>query len=124
VHIEQDILDPSFVDRFVRIEPGEPFDSNRLIDLQLALSDSGYFNEVTVDPARADAVDRHVPINVHTSPRETQEYTVGIGYGTDTGPRLSLGTELRRLNMSGHRFTADMRLSGIATTAAGEYQVP
>ncbi|HEX5047812.1 MAG TPA: autotransporter assembly complex family protein [Gammaproteobacteria bacterium] len=124
VHIEQDILDPRFVDRFVRIEPGEPFNSSRLIELQLALSDSGYFNEVTVDPARANAVDRHVPINVHTSPRQTQEYTVGIGYGTDTGPRLRLGTELRRLNEHGHRFKADLRVSGIATTAAGEYQVP
>src|SRR5262249_17001362 len=106
------------------IQSGEPFDSDKLIELQLALSDSGYFNEVTVDPARADAVDRHVPINVHTSPRQTQEYTVGVGYGTDTGPRPRLGTELRRLNEHGHRFKADLRVSGIATTAAGEYQVP
>jgi translocation and assembly module TamA len=124
VKIEQDILDPSFVEKFVRIGAGEPFNSDRLIELQLALSDSGYFNEVTVDVARAEAVDRHVPIVVHTAPRETQEYTVGFGYGTDTGPRVSLGTELRRLNRRGHRFDADIRLSDIATTAAAEYQVP
>ena len=43
IEIEQDILDPSFVGRYVTIEPGEPFDSDRLIDLQLALGDSGYF---------------------------------------------------------------------------------
>ena len=124
VGIEQDILDPSFVRKFVSIEPGEPFNSDRLIGLQLALSDSGYFNEVTVDVARTEAIDQHVPIVVHTAPRETQEYTVGFGYGTDTGPRVSLGTELRRLNRRGHRFNADIRLSEIATTAAAEYQVP
>jgi translocation and assembly module TamA len=124
VDVEQDILDPGFIDKFVQIEPGEPFDSNRLIELQLALSDSGYFSEVTVDPARADAVDGRVPINVHTAPRPTQEYTVGVGYGTDTGPRLRLGTELRRLNPRGHRFKADLRVSDIVTTAAGEYQIP
>jgi translocation and assembly module TamA len=37
---------------------------------------------------------------------------------------LSLGTELRRLNQRGHRFNADVRLSGITTTAAAEYQIP
>ena len=47
-----------------------------------------------------------------------------MGYGTDTGPRLSLGTELRRLNRRGHRFTSDLRLSGIATKVAAEYQIP
>ena len=124
VEIEQNILDPSFVSKFVRIERDEPFSSDRLIELQLALGDSGYFDNVTVDVRRAEAVDRRVPIVIHTTPRQTQEYTVGVGYGTDTGPRLSFGTELRRLNRRGHRFNADLRLSEIATTAAAEYQIP
>jgi translocation and assembly module TamA len=124
VDIEQDILDPSFVSKYVHIEPSEPFDSDRLIELQLALGDSGYFDEVTVDVKRAEAIDRRVPIVVRTTPRPTQEYTLGVGYGTDTGARLSLGTELRRLNRRGHRFNADVRLSGIATTAAAEYRIP
>ena len=124
IQIEQDILNPTFVERHVTIEPGEPFDSHRLIDLQLTLGDSGYFEEVTVDVRRDEAVDRRVPIVVHTTPRATQEYTVGVGAGTDTGPRLRFGTELRRLNRRGHRFNADVRVSGIATTGAAEYQIP
>ena len=47
-----------------------------------------------------------------------------MGYGTDTGPRLSLGTELRRLNRRGHRFKSDLRVSGITTQVAAEYQIP
>jgi translocation and assembly module TamA len=124
IEIEQEILDPNFVERYVRIEPGEPFDSNRLIELQLALGDSGYFSEVTVDVKRAEAADGRIPIVVYTSPRATQEYTVGFGYGTDTGPRVSLGSEFRRLNPRGHRLNVDLRLSDIATTAAVEYQIP
>ena len=122
--IEQDILDPGLIGRFVVIEPGEPFDADRLIELQLALGDSGYFSNVTVDVMREQTVDRQIPVIVHTTPRQTQEYTLGMGYGTDTGPRLSLGTELRRLNRRGHRFHGDVRLSGIATTVAAEYQIP
>lgn len=124
IAIEQEILDPTFVARYVSIAPGEPFDSNRLIELQLALGDSGYFSEVTVDVQRAEAVDRRIPIVVHTSPRATQEYTVGFGYGTDTGPRLKLGTEFRRLNEHGHRVNVDLRISDIDTTAAVEYRIP
>jgi translocation and assembly module TamA len=124
IAIEQEILDPKFVGRYVRIAPGEPFDSNRLIELQLALGDSGYFSEVTVDVQRAEAVDNRIPIVVHTHPRATQEYTIGFGYGTDTGARLKLGTELRRLNRRGHRLNVDLRLSDIDTTAAIEYRIP
>jgi translocation and assembly module TamA len=122
--IEQDILDPGLIGRFVTIEPGEPFDADRLIELQLALADSGYFSNVTVDVMREQTVDQQIPVVVRTAPQRTQEYTLGMGYGTDTGPRLSLGTELRRLNRRGHRFHGDVRLSGIATTVAAEYQIP
>jgi translocation and assembly module TamA len=122
--IEQEILDPGFIARFVEIARGDPFDPDRLIELQLALGDSGYFSNVTVDVMRDEAVDRQIPVSVLTTPRATQEYTLGMGYGTDTGPRLSLGTEFRRLNRRGHRFTSDLRLSGISTTVAAEYQVP
>lgn len=124
IEIEQGILDPSFVGRYVTIEFGEPFDSNRLIELQLALGDSGYFDEVTVDVRRDETVDHRVPIVIHTTPRATQEYTVGVGYATDTGPRLRFGTDLRRLNSRGHRFNADVRLSAIDTTVAAEYRIP
>ena len=122
--IEQDILDPGLIARFVMIEPGEPFNADRLIELQLALGDGGYFSNVTVDVMREQTVDRQIPVVVHTTPRRTQEYTLGMGYGTDTGARLSLGTELRRLNRRGHRFHSDVRISGIQTTVAAEYQIP
>jgi translocation and assembly module TamA len=124
VQIEQDILDPNFVARYVPIEPGSPFDTDRLLALQQSLNDSGYFNNATVEVKRNDAVDRRIPIVVHTTPRPTQEYQLGFGYGTDTGARLSLGVDLRRLNRRGHRLRADLRLSSIEQTAAAEYRIP
>jgi len=124
ITIRQDILAESFIDRFVRIDYGDPFDTDRLLALQMALNDSGYFNEVIVDVERESAVNRHIPVVVHTSPRRTQEYTVGLGYGTDTGPRIRLGIELRRLNPYGHSFTSDLRLSNIEQAVAAEYRIP
>lgn len=122
--IEQDILDEAFLDGFVEIEEGDPFDPDRLIDLQLALDDSGYFDSVNIEARRAQAVDRRIPIVATTTPRRNQSFTVGAGYGTDTGPRFRFGVELRRLNRKGHRFTADLRTSARENSVAGEYRVP
>lgn len=124
VTIQQDILNDSFVERFVTIERGDPFDTDRLVSLQIALNDSGYFNDVVVDVVRERTEDRYVPVVVYTTPRPTQEYTLGLGYGTDTGPRLSIGAELRRLNPRGHRFNSDLRLSNIEQVVATEYRIP
>lgn len=124
IEVEQDILDEDFVARFVPIRYGEPFDTDRLLALQIALTDSGYFSDVVVDIERELTEDRHIPVVVRTTPRRTQEYTVGLGYGTDTGPRVSLGVELRRINSRGHRFTSDLRLSSIEQAIAAEYRIP
>ncbi|HUO82888.1 MAG TPA: autotransporter assembly complex family protein [Gammaproteobacteria bacterium] len=124
VRIEQDILNADFVQRYVRIEPGEPFATDRLIDLQLALSDSDYFNSVDIEVRRSAADDFRVPVIVRTQPRKSQRYTAGGGYGTDTGPRISIGTEFRRINQRGHRFNSRLELSEIKNTLSAEYRVP
>lgn len=124
ITIVQDVLAEAFIDRLMPIEAGEPFDTDRLVNLQIALTDSGYFSEVLIDVEREFADNQHIPVVVRTTPRRTQEYTVGLGYGTDTGPRVSLGVELRRINAYGHRFTSDLRISSIEQAVAAEYQIP
>jgi len=122
--IEQDILNADVVDRLVDIEPGQPFDSDQLIGLQFALDDSGFFGDVTIEVLRNQAVEQRIPIVVHTTPRPNQAFTVGAGYGTDTGPRAVFGLELRRVNPAGHRFQLDTRLSARESKVVGEYRVP
>jgi len=122
--IEQAILSPELVGQFVNIEEGEPFNPDRLVELQLALEDSGFFSNVTINVLREQSLDRRIPIVARTTPRPNQEFTVGAGYGTDTGPRIRLGMELRRLNPNGHRFNMDLRISARETKVAGEYRIP
>src|SRR5690606_22648407 len=52
ITVEQDILYESFIERFVPIRRGEPFDTDRLLQLQIALTDSGYFSDVVIDIER------------------------------------------------------------------------
>ena len=124
ISIEQDILDPDFVQQFVHIEQGAPFNTDALLELQLALSDSGYFSRVEVTPRRAAASDFHVPVVITTKPAKPRRYAFGLGYGTDTGPRLSLVTEFRRINKRGHSVFADIRLSEILQSVGAQYKIP
>jgi translocation and assembly module TamA len=124
ISIEQDILDPDFVQQFVHIKQGDPFNTDALLELQLALSDSGYFNRVEVDPQRDAATDFQVPVVITTDPARPRRYAVGLGYGTDTGPRLSLATEFRRINRRGHGILADIRLSEILQSIGAQYYIP
>ena len=51
-------------------------------------------------------------------------YQAGAGYGTDTGPRLTLGYRNRYLNRHGHSVYADLRFSLIQTRLDALYAIP
>ncbi len=124
VTIEQDILAPDFVNRYVTFHQGDPFDTDKLLKLQLALGDSGYFDQVELDPRREQAQDSQVPVVVHTVPAAHTRYKLGLGYGTDNGPRLSLGADFLRINRHGHGLNSSLRLSPVEQTAALNYTIP
>jgi translocation and assembly module TamA len=124
VDVQQEGLEPEFVRRYVPITPGDPFEPVKLVQAQFALSDLGYFGSVEVQPHRERAVDRRVPITITTTPRAPRRYDVTAGYGTDTGARMGLGAEFRRLTLSGHRLRTDLRVSEIKNSIGADYRVP
>ena len=124
VTIEQDILDPQFIHRYVHFREGEPFDTDVLLKLQLALGDSGYFNQVEVQAQREKAVNYHIPVVIMTTPAKPRQYAYGLGFGTDTGPRATLATVFRRINDQGHSVLADIRVSRIAQSVGMQYKFP
>ncbi len=124
VTIEQDVLDDGFVSRYVTFLQGEPFDTARLLELQLALGGSGFFDQVTVESRREEARDYQVPVIVHTVPAAHTRYRLGLGYSTDIGPRVSLGADYLRINRHGHSLNSDLRLSPVEQTATVSYNIP
>lgn len=125
VTFEQDVLNQRFVQKFVEFDPGDRYDVLELLALQQALSESEYFSRVQIqaDPAQADD-DHRVPITVLAEPAPSQRYTMGLGYGSDTGPRASLGMLLRRINQRGHRLAGDARVSEIESSFGLRYDIP
>lgn len=119
-----EVLDESYLKRYADFKEGDLYSPDKLLDLQAALFDTNYFASVEVSPQRDRAVDRYVPIEVMVTPRERFRYSAGVGYSTDTGPRASLGWEVRRVNDRGDRFNTIGRWSTIRTSLDMTYTIP
>jgi translocation and assembly module TamA len=124
VTFEQDFLAGDFLRRYLRFQPGDPYLAGDVRKLQYALDDSGYFRRVNVQPQRGEAVDGRLPVRVDLERRPQNRYTFGIGYGTNTGPRVSAGWENRYVNRQGHSFNADIEVAAVSTTLSARYTIP
>ena len=124
VVFDQSILHSNLMRRFLPFATGDPFDSTQLINLQLSLEDTEYFSEVDIQAQRQQTIDQRIPIVVHATPNKPRRYTAGAGFGTDTGPRVNIGAQFRRVNRRGHQYRADLRVSAISTSIHSQYQIP
>jgi translocation and assembly module TamA len=124
VTVESDTIDEDVIRRYVRIREGDYFSPKAVLDTQFALTDLGYFAQVDIVPERDLQEADRVPITLRTRPVRDVRYTAGVGYGTDTGARMTAGAEWRRWNRRGHTFRTDLRLSEIQNRFSNEYRIP
>lgn len=124
INVEQDILDPDYLARFIQAAPGDAFASAQLLSLQQALTESNYFSHVGLSLERDKMVDRRIPVSITTEPRKAARYGLSLGYGTDTGPRAGVSTQLRRVNRKGHRFAGELEVSEVSASLASRYAIP
>lgn len=124
VIVEQDILNPEFVGKFVTIKSGDFYSGEQLAKTHNALSKSGYFKSVEIRPDTAYVDPKRVPVTVKLYPEKIHHYGFGIGFDTDIGPLLNASYKNRRLNRRGHFLNANIDLSPVLSTADVEYTVP
>ena len=83
------------VERLVDVDPGEPYRSDRLLDLQRTLQNTPYFAGVTVEIERDPAKPQRVPVRVTLVERPVADVGLSAGYGTDSGPRGEVSLRYR-----------------------------
>jgi translocation and assembly module TamA len=89
--------DASTVDRLATFEPGTPYNERLILDFQERLRKVGLFEsasvEIDTDPAQAAAT----PVTVRVRELPLQQATVGIGISANTGPRVTLEHQHRKI---------------------------
>lgn len=121
--IEQNTIRPDLVRRFLRYNDGDPYDAVKVLRTQFALDDSQYFSNVEVVPGERDHENLTVPISI-TAGNTRNSFSLGAGYGTDTGPRGTINWTDRRLNSRGHRLRVQLQASAITQQLTARYDVP
>ncbi len=97
-------LNSDFLARYLRYREGEFYNNAAVQKTQQVLAGSGYFSQTVVTPLPAQAQDNKVPVKVDLTPVKPQRYTFGLGYGTDTGPRGTVGFNWIPVNSYGHHI--------------------
>ena len=124
ITFEQDILDDELLQRYVPFEQGEGYNTQKLSQLQVALGDSGYFSHVQVTPKWSNSGDHMVPVAVSSEPNFRNQYQYGVGYGTDTGARVSASLNRRWVNTMGHQLRGMTQLSQVESRVGANYIIP
>ncbi len=124
VRFQQTMFDPDFLQRYVRFKPGEPYTTEKLMQLNKALNSTDYFSNVSVHPLEKQTHNQQVPIDVNLTPSKGQKYTFGAGFGTDTGPRGQVGIHWRHLTSTGQNFQAFLQASRIESSLNAHYYIP
>ncbi|USE36956.1 autotransporter assembly complex protein TamA [Endozoicomonas sp. SCSIO W0465] len=108
----------------INFEPGQPYRSELLSQLNMDFSATGYFKSIEVRALKGKAVDGEVPIFVSVIPKTAWELETGIGFSTDEGPRVSLSVDNPWMDEKGHSFTSDIKVSQQVQELSGRYKIP
>jgi translocation and assembly module TamA len=124
IQIEQDTLDRDLLARYYDFAPGDPYDRNDINRLYQALLGSGYFDGIDVRPLAEDANSKTVPILIRLTPSAQRSSTYGVGFSTNTGPRIRAGATNRRLNTRGAQIGVNGQLSPVISEVLVNYRLP
>ena len=101
--------DPVLVPRLARLAPGSIYDRDRILEAQLRLTGSGYYDTafILVDP-QSDPQAAPVQVTVREAP--LQKVVLGVGLTTDSGPRASVEHTHNRVPGIGWRAVTKLQV--------------
>jgi len=117
------IFKESFLRRFLPYVQNNPYRVAKINQLQAYLSNTEYFSDLTIQ-ATPDKKTKKVNIHIKTIAQKKYKYTLGLGYGTETGPRITLGTDIRYVNSEGNYMSFTAQLSKIYQEIIASYIIP
>lgn len=106
VIIEQRPLSDKAIQKYIIIESGEPYKGEDLIRQQQILLQSGYYKTIKIEVLHDDIKNEQVPVSIVLEPKKRNAYKFKVGYGSDTGARVSAELDRRWTGSKGKQLQA------------------
>jgi translocation and assembly module TamA len=113
-----------FLWRYLQFRRGDVFSYEKIAGTQANLNNSDRFKEVVINAKKEKALDYFVPIEIALVPSLPKRFKIGVGYGTDTGPRGSLYYRDMNIARRGHELLAELTVSPALQGIAARYTIP
>ena len=121
---ENESFQEDFLRRFVTYREGEVFSHKELHRSRLRFYAADRFDNVMLVPLMDEAVDNKVPIRVNLITGKRHRLRPGIGYGTNTGARISLSYKNMVSGEHPHVRLFDLSLAEKAQSFEANYTIP
>lgn len=122
VQFDPTYISPELLHRYIPFHPGQAYSTDEVLNFNHQLSNSGYFSNVVVKPDLHQG--QTVPIQVNLTPAPRYSYSLGIGFGTDTGIRGTAAYHVNPVNRKGHRLNALAQGSYRQNSLQLQYLIP
>jgi len=98
--------------QFISFKTGEPYSVKKMLRFRDAMNESGYFEKVRIKNRYEEQKSKKfVNLHVQLTPRKRNTYKGKIGYGTDTGLRLTAEVKTHYINRRGHKLRSALALT-------------
>ncbi|RMF13485.1 MAG: hypothetical protein D6758_13090, partial [Gammaproteobacteria bacterium] len=124
VHFTPSRVSESALRQWIRDIEHRPWEETLLHQLQRELYDTGYFSSVVLEPQPQPAPSSRVDLLARLTDRKPNRVSTGIGYGTDSGARLSLDWARPVVTRSGHSLKTRLLLTQSSQEAGLSYKIP
>lgn len=104
VDIEQDVLAPKFLKRYMRVEAGKDYNSEELLRQQRLLENSGYYSDVQISSNYQNTENNRVPVEIKALRNKRYAYTSKLAFASGDGFTIEGGMNARWVNSKGHKL--------------------
>jgi translocation and assembly module TamA len=108
--------------QLIDAQPGDWYSADNIGVIYDNLLSSGYFSNAIIDVETNPPDSANLQVELTDQP--TDQFSTGLGYGTDTGARGKLGWTRSRLNHRGDSLYTNLQVSQIGQEVTAQYQIP
>jgi len=124
VTFDQDVITADLAGRFIDFVPGQDYDVSTIRNLHKAFLETGYFSGVDIRTTPSGEPNFVVDVAIRLTAAKHRSYNAGVGFGTDSGPKLRAGYINRRRNTRGHQVEFNANYSPVISEIGASYRLP